>query len=53
MQLFTISQFSRIGNIPSDEISYLVSGARRFGLFRFSIPGTFQSRHGAIEGAEV
>ncbi len=32
--------------------SYLVPGARRFGLSRFSIPGTLQSRHGAIEGAE-
>ena len=32
--------------------SYLVPGARRFGLSRFSILGTLQSRHGAIEGAE-
>ncbi len=32
--------------------SYLVPGARRFGLSRFSIPGTLQSRHGTIEGAE-
>jgi hypothetical protein len=31
--------------------SYLVPGARRFGLSRFSCPGTRQSRHGAIEGA--
>ena len=32
--------------------SYLVPGMRRFGLSRFSCPGTLQSRHGAIEGAE-
>ncbi len=32
--------------------SYLVPGARRFGLSRFSAPGTRQSRHGNIEGAE-
>ena len=31
--------------------SYLVPGARRFGLSRFSIPGTLQSRHMAVEGA--
>jgi len=52
MQLFTLSRFSRIGNMPSGEISYLVPGARRFGLSRFSIPGTLQSRHMAVEGAE-
>ena len=33
--------------------SYLVPGARRFGLSRFSCPGTLQSRHMAVEGAEV
>jgi len=32
--------------------SYLVPGARRFGLSRFSCPGTLQSRHMAVEGAE-
>jgi hypothetical protein len=32
--------------------SYLVPGMRRFGLSRFSIPGTLQSRHMAVEGAE-
>lgn len=31
--------------------SYLVPGARRFGLSRFSCPGTLHSRHGTIEGA--
>ena len=31
--------------------SYLVPGMRRFGLSRFSIPGTLQSRHMAVEGA--
>ena len=30
--------------------SYLVPGMRRFGLSRFSIPGTLQSRHVAVEG---
>ncbi len=32
--------------------SYLVPGARRYGLSRFSCPGTLQSRHMAVEGAE-
>ena len=32
--------------------SYLVPGMRRFGLSRFSCPGTLQSRHMAVEGAE-
>ena len=32
--------------------SYLVPGARRFGLIQFSAPGTLQSRHMAVEGAE-
>lgn len=32
--------------------SYLVPGARRFGLSRFSCPGTLHSRHMAVEGAE-
>ena len=32
--------------------SYLVPGARRFGLSRFSCPGTLQSRHVVVEGAE-
>ena len=32
--------------------SYLVPGARRFGLSRFSCPGTRQTRHGVIEGEE-
>lgn len=32
--------------------SYLVPGARRFGLSRFSVLGTLQSRHMAVEGAE-
>ena len=32
--------------------SYLVPGMRRFGLSRFSCPGTRQTRHGVIEGAE-
>ncbi len=32
--------------------SYLVPGARRFGLSRFSCLGTRQSRHVAVEGAE-
>ena len=31
--------------------SYLVPGARRFGLSRFSAPGTLQSRPGAVAGA--
>lgn len=31
--------------------SYLVPGARRFGLSRFSIPGTLQSRPVSVEGA--
>ncbi len=31
--------------------SYLVPGARRFGLSRFSIPGTLQSRAAGVEGA--
>ncbi len=33
--------------------AYLVPGARRFGLIQFSAPGTLQSRHMAVEGAEV
>jgi len=32
--------------------SYLVPGMRRFGLSRFSCPGTLQSRHMTVEGAE-
>jgi len=32
--------------------SYLVPGMRRFGLSRFSCPGTRQTRHGVIEGEE-
>jgi len=32
--------------------SYLVPGMQRFGLSRFSCPGTLQSRHMAVEGAE-
>ena len=32
--------------------SYLVPGMRRYGLSRFSCPGTLQSRHMAVEGAE-
>ena len=32
--------------------SYLVPGARRFGLSRFATLGTLQSRHMAVEGAE-
>jgi hypothetical protein len=32
--------------------SYLVPGMRRFGLSRFSCPGTLHSRHMAVEGAE-
>lgn len=32
--------------------SYLVPGARRFGLSGFSCPGTLHSRHMAVEGAE-
>ena len=31
--------------------SYLVPGARRFGLSRFSIPGTLQSCPAGVEGA--
>ena len=31
--------------------SYLVPGARRFGLSRFSVAGTLQSRPGAVAGA--
>lgn len=30
--------------------SYLVPGARRFGLSRFSVPGTLQSRPVSVEG---
>lgn len=30
---------------------YLVPGARRFGLSRFSVPGTLQSRQVSVEGA--
>jgi len=33
--------------------SYLVPGARRFGLSRFSVPGTLQSRRVSIDGAAV
>ena len=33
--------------------SYLVPGMQRFGLSRFSCPGTLQSRHMAVEGVEV
>ena len=50
MRPFTLSRFSRIGNMPSGEISYLVPGARRFGLSRFSIPGTLQSRGITVTG---
>ncbi len=32
--------------------SYLVPGARRFGLSRFSAPGTLQSRASAVTGDE-
>jgi hypothetical protein len=32
--------------------AYLVPGARRFGLSRFSIPGTLQSRASAVTGGE-
>ena len=52
MRPFTLSRFSHIEALPSTETSSLVSGARRFGLTRFSIPGTLQSRHMAVEGAE-
>jgi len=38
-----------LGTAPS----YLVPGMRRFGLSRFSCPGTLQSRHMAVEGAEA
>lgn len=31
--------------------SYLIPGMRRFGLSRFSVPGTLQSRPGAVAGA--
>lgn len=31
--------------------SYLVPGARRFGLSRFSVPGTLQSRPVSVNGA--
>lgn len=31
--------------------SYVMPGARRFGLSRFSVPGTLQSRPGAVAGA--
>jgi len=30
--------------------SYLVPGARRFGLSRFAVPGTLQSRPGGVVG---
>lgn len=53
MRQFTLSRFSHIEALPSTETSSLVSGARRFGLIQFSAPGTLQSRHMAIEGAEV
>ncbi len=38
------------GTLPAAP-SYLVPGARRFGLSRFTIPGTRQSRHAGVEGA--
>lgn len=36
-----------------DAQAYLVPGARRFGLSRFSVPGTLQSRQVSIDGAAV
>lgn len=51
MRQFTLSRFSHIEALPSTETSSLVSGARRFGLSRFSVPGTLQSRQVSIDGA--
>ena len=50
MRPFTLSRFSHLNALQNAAPSYLVPGARRFGLSRFSIPGTLQSRHMAVEG---
>lgn len=52
MKRFTLSRFSHIDALPSTETSSLVPGARRFGLTRFSAPGTLQSRARAVTGDE-
>ena len=52
MKRFTLSRFSRIKALPSTETSSLVPGARRFGLTRFSAPGTLQSRAVTVTGRQ-
>ncbi len=52
MKRFTLSRFSRIEALPSTETSSLVPGARRFGLSRFSCPGTLQSRAVTVTGRQ-
>ena len=52
MRPFTLSRFSHIEALPSTETSSLVSGARRFGLTRFSAPGTLQSRAVTVTGRQ-
>ncbi len=52
MRQYTLSRFSHIDALPSTETSSLVPGARRFGLSRFSVAGTLQSRASAVTGDE-
>ena len=55
-----VAEIDTLGSVTLDAQAYLldippdqVAGARRFGLTRFSVLGTLQSRHMAVEGAEA
>jgi len=54
-----VAEIDTLGSVTLDAQAYLldippdqVAGARRFGLSRFSLLGSLQSRHMAVDGAE-